>query len=241
MSAKESSRRPRSGARAARSPDGLPNSERVYQQLRKAILKNELLPNTRLVEVQVAGELGVSRTPVREALKRLLAEGFVSRDPLGGLVVHAASPGDVEDAYPVREVLDGLSARLAAQRVTPEDVIKLQLIHDTMVDAMKDGRQDDAVRTNIAFHDAIYEIAGNGRLLALGRELTDFVRRFSSEAYYDSPERREQVVEEHAAILSAIERADPDQAEAAARRHLREARAHMTRLLAARELLATVR
>ena len=164
----------------------------------------------------------------------------MSRDPLGGLVVHAASPGDVYEAYPVREVLDGLSARLAAQRVAVEDVIKLRLIHDTMVRAMEEGRQEDAVLTNIAFHDAIYEITGNRRLIVLGRELTEFVRRFSSEAYYDSPERMAEVVGEHAAILSAIERAEPDEAEAAARHHLREARAHMTRLIAAKELVASL-
>ena len=201
---------------------------------------NDLAPNTRLVEVQVASELGVSRTPVREALKRLLAEGFVSRDPLGGLVVHAASPGDVDEAYPVREVLDGLAARLAAQRITPEDLIKLRLIHETMVEALQDSRRDDAVTTNIAFHDAIYEITGNRRLIALGRELREFVRRFSAEAYVGSPERALEVIKEHENILSAIERNEPDEAEEAARRHLRAARAHMARLLAAKELVASL-
>jgi DNA-binding GntR family transcriptional regulator len=238
MSTDTSLRSSRSGTRAGWPRDGVPSSERVYMQLRKAILMNELPPNTRLVEVQVAGELGVSRTPVREALKRLLAEGFVSRDPLGGLVVHAASPGDVDEAYPVREVLDGMAARLAAQRITPEDLIKLKVIHETMMAAMREDREEKAVLTNIAFHEAIYEISGNRRLLGLGRDLTEFVRRFSSEAYYDSPERRVEVVAEHAAILEAIEANDPDGAEDAARRHLRAARAHMARLLAAKELVA---
>src|SRR5436309_6207087 len=169
MPAKQTSRLPSRSAGLMRPRDGLPSSERVYTQLREAILMNELPPNTRLVEVHVARELGVSRTPVREALKRLLAEGFVSRDPLGGLVVHAASPGDVDEAYPVREVLDGLAAQLAAQRITPKDLIRLKLIHETMVAAMREGREDDAVTTNIAFHDAIYEIGGNQRLVALGQ------------------------------------------------------------------------
>ena len=219
---------------------GIPSSERVYIQLREAILMNELPPNTRLVEAQVAGELGVSRTPVREALKRLLAEDFVSRDPLGGLVVHAASPGEVDEAYPVREVLDGLAARLAAQRVTPEGLVKLKVIHETMVDAIREDRGEAAVLTNIAFHDAIYEISGNRRLLALGRSLTEFVRRFSSEAYDDSPERRVEVVAEHAAILEAIEGNNPGEAEVAARGHLRAAREYMARRLAAKELVRRV-
>src|SRR5438552_8520439 len=109
-----------------RAGDGLPMSERAYRELRNRIISGDLPPGTRLVEAQVASETGVSRTPVREALKRIAAEGLVSRDGLGGLIVYAASPDEVEQLYLVREVLDGLAARLAAHRVSPDEFAKLE-------------------------------------------------------------------------------------------------------------------
>jgi DNA-binding GntR family transcriptional regulator len=241
VSAKRTSPRNKTSGNNLRVPGGLPSSERVYRDLKDAILANELPPNTRLVEVQVANELGVSRTPVREALKRLLAEGFVARDPLGGLIVRDAAPGEVDEAYPVREVLDGLASRLAARRITPEELIKLRVIHKRMCDAVEQGNLGQVVTINIAFHEAIYEIAGNRRLVALGRELREFVRRFSEAAYIASPERMSEVVKEHEAVLATLEGSDPDAAEAAARQHLRAARAHMTELRAAEELAAGLR
>jgi len=214
----------------------LPTSERVYQSLREMILTRVLPPGARLVEVQVARELGVSRTPVREALKRLLAEGYISRAPLGGLIVHEASPDEVDEAYPIREVLDGLAARLAAHRATPEQLIRLKVIHNRMLQAAGERRMEDVVATNVAFHDAIYDIAGNQRLISLGRELGEFVRRFSHVAYVSGDERLAQVVHEHEAIITALDERDPEEAEAAARHHLQEAHVYMARLRATEEL-----
>jgi DNA-binding GntR family transcriptional regulator len=212
----------------------------VYRELKDAILKGEFAPGTRLVEVQVAEQLGVSRTPVREALKRLLAEEYVSRDLLGGLVVHAVTQREVEEAYFIRGGLDGLAAHLAAYRISPDEVAKLSVIHKTMADAFKDGRTDEAVAANIAFHDAIYEIAGNRRLSDMARGLRDFVRRFSAEAFVMVPDRTKQVLKEHGAILAALEANDPDAAEAAARHHLDEARVHLTELRVTAELLSSL-
>jgi DNA-binding GntR family transcriptional regulator len=220
MSPKSASGSDRPKARAS-------SSERVYNQVREAVISGELGPGTRMVELQVAAQLGVSRTPVREALKRLLAENLVSRDALGGLVVHAPSPGEIEEAFPVREVLDGLASRLAAYRVSPEEQIRLRVIHDSFREAVEQNHTEDVVTANIAFHDALYEASGNSRLQAVGQELRDFVRRFSTEAYDDSHERARQVVAEHQAILEAVERRDPDAAEAAAREHLRQAHAYV--------------
>jgi DNA-binding GntR family transcriptional regulator len=213
---------PRQPASApARARSGLSSSERVYRDLRERIVDGSLAPGTRLVELQVAGELGVSRTPVREALKRLMAEAFVSRDEFGGLIVHTPSPGEVEEAYPLREVLDGLAARLAAYRLSPEEQVKLDVIHKAFSGAVRKKRMDDVVIANIAFHDAIYEASRNRRLVAMAQELSEFVRRFSTAAYA-SPERAREIVAEHGAILRALETQDPDAAEAAARHHMRQ-------------------
>jgi DNA-binding GntR family transcriptional regulator len=212
--------------------DGLPASERVYRTLKEAIISSTLSPNTRLVEVNLAQNLQVSRTPVREALKRLLAEGYVARSSHGSLVVYDASPVEVDDAYLIREVLEGLACSLAAQRISPEELLQLRVIHSSMVDGAVAGRIDDVVISNIAFHDAIYRIAGNNRLIEFGHELHEFVRRFSRESFHDGAERLAEVVREHERMLQALEERDPHEAEIAAREHLRSARIQMARLRA---------
>lgn len=220
--------------------DGLPSSERVFRELKDAILSSEFAPGTRVVEVQIAEQLGVSRTPVREALKRLLAEGYVSRDELGGLVVRPVTQHEVDEAYVVRGGLDGLAAYLAAYRISPDELTTLRVIHQTMAEAVAHGRTNETVAANGAFHDAIYDIAGNRRLSSIARGLRDFVRRFSAEAYLNVPDRPKQVLEEHGEILAALEANDPEAAEAAARRHLSEARAHLTELRVTAELLTSL-
>jgi DNA-binding GntR family transcriptional regulator len=208
--------------------------------MKEAIISGELAPGARLVEVQVAEQLGVSRTPVREALKRLLSEEYVSRDRLGGLVVHPVTQHEVEEAYFIRGGMDGLAAHLAAYRISPDELNRVRVIHKTMGDAVREGRTEEAAAANIAFHDAIYDIAGNRRLKDMACGLRDFVRRFSTEAFVALPDRPKQVLKEHGDILAALEANDPEAAEAAARRHLDEARVHSTELRVTEELLSSL-
>src|SRR5690349_8785340 len=93
-------------------------SELAYQQLKSRIASGDMPPGTRLIEVQLAEELNVSRTPVREAVRRLLTENLVSRDSTGALIVHQPSPLEIDGVYMIRQELDGLAARLAARRVS---------------------------------------------------------------------------------------------------------------------------
>lgn len=209
--------------------DGMPSSERVYRRMKEMIISGELPPHTRLVELQFAAEFGVSRTPVREALKRLMADKLVHADPVRGLVVHEPEPHEIQDVYLVREALEGLATRLAAQRIRPEELQRLRAILDSMHDGLKSGRTDIVVNANMAFHDVIYRAAGNATLQRLVRDLSDFVRRFSTEAFSSGP-RVSTVFDEHEAILKALEEHDPDAAEAASTRHLRAASEYMTQL-----------
>ena len=209
--------------------DGLPSSERVYRQLKEMIISGELPPHTRLVELQFAAEFGVSRTPVREALKRLTADKLVHADPVRGLVVHEPEPHEIQDVYLVREVLEGLATRLAAQRIAPEELQRLRAILDSMHHGLSNGQTEIVVNANMAFHDVIYRAAGNATLSRLARDLSDFVRRFSTEAFSSSP-RVNTVFDEHEAILKALEEHDPEAAEAASARHLRAASEYMTQL-----------
>ena len=209
--------------------DGLPSSERVYRKLRQMILSGELPPQTRLVEIHLGEQFGVSRTPVREALKRLAAEKLVLGDPVRGLIVHSPEPHEVSEVYLVREALEALAVRLAAQRITPDELRQLRVILDSMRDAVAKERTDLVVGANIAFHDVIYRAAGNDTLFRLARDLSDFVRRFSAEAF-SSAERASAVVEEHEKILTALEAHDPEAAAAASSAHLQTASAYLVQL-----------
>ena len=207
----------------------LPNSERVYRALRDQILTGALAPLTRLVELQLAQQFAVSRTPVREALKRLIAEGLVVDDESRGLIVRDVDPAEVEDIYIIREVLDGLAARLAANRATSEDLTRLHLLMELMEESAAAQRWEAVVQINIKFHEVLYSAAGNERLALIGRSLQDAVRRYSPRAL-SNPERVAAVLREHAEIVRTIEEHSADDAEATARTHLAAARHNFTAL-----------
>jgi DNA-binding GntR family transcriptional regulator len=218
---------PRSSEQSLSVDAPVPSSERVYQALKHRILAGMLEPGSRLVELQLATEFAVSRTPVREALKRLTAEGLITVDPVRGIVVSDVDARELEEIFVVREVLDGLAARLAAGRVSSTDLTKLHLLMDMMRDAVRSGQWEGMVQANIKFHDVLHQAAGNERLRHLTRNLLDFVRRFSNEAFA-SQERSAEVLAEHEEIIKAMEARDPDLAEKVARRHVESAREYIT-------------
>jgi DNA-binding GntR family transcriptional regulator len=197
--------------------------------MKEMIISGALPPHTRLVELHFAAEFGVSRTPVREALKRLMTDNLVHADPVRGLVVHEPEPHEIQDVYLVREVLEGLATRLAAKRIAPEELQRLRAILDSMHEGLKSNQTEIVVSANMAFHDVIYRAAGNTTLTRLARDLSDFVRRFSTEAFSSSP-RVNTVFDEHEAILHALELHDPQAAEEASTRHLRAASEYMIQL-----------
>ncbi len=218
-----STRAPRSGS------DGLPSSELVYRKLKERIISGELAPDTRLIELSIAAEFGVSRTPVREALKRLAAENLVLADPARGIVVHAPEPSEIEDVFILREALDSLAARLAAHRITPSELARLHLIVESMREATETDRREQIILANARFHDVIYGAAGNRMLARVARDLRDFVRRFST-LPFASPDRVHHVLDEHLAILEALENHDPEAAERASKGHLMAAREYVVRM-----------
>ena len=209
--------------------DGLPSSELVYRRLKDQIISGDLAPGSRLIELSIAADFGVSRTPVREALKRLAAENLVLADPARGMIVHAPDAGEIEDVFVVREALDGLAARLAAHRITPSELSRLRLIVDTMRQAIEGDRREQIVIANQRFHDVIYSAAGNAMLARVASDLRDFVRRFST-LPFASPDRVEHVLAEHEAILAALQAHDPEAAHAASNGHLEAAREYLVRL-----------
>lgn len=209
--------------------DGLQSSEFVYRSLKERIISGALAPDSRLIELTIAAEFGVSRTPVREALKRLAVENLVHADPVRGIIVHAPDARRIEDVFIVREALDGLASRLAAHRITPSELARLNVVVESMEEAIKAGRREYVVVANTHFHDVIYAAAGNEVLERLGRDLREFVRRFTT-LPFASPDRVDQVLAEHRAIVDALERHDPDAAEAASNAHLAAARENVVRM-----------
>lgn len=222
--------RPTGPASSTNGPaEGLSSSELVYRRLREDIISGRLAPGTRLVELNIAADFGVSRTPVREALKRLTAEKLVLSDPSRGVIVHAPDASEIEDVFVVREALDALAARLAAHRITPSELARLRVIVDAMREAIRSGRREQVVVANQRFHDVIYAAAGNDMLARVASDLRDFVRRFTT-LPFASPDRVEHVLAEHEAILEALAAHDPEAAEAASRRHLEAAREYLIRM-----------
>jgi DNA-binding GntR family transcriptional regulator len=215
------------------SPAALPSSERVYRTLRDHIVEGKLLPGTRLVELDLAAQFASSRTPVREALARLSAEGLVAQDGVRGTVVREIDPAEAEEIYVLREVIDGLAGRLAAPRVSEEDTAKLWLLVETQRECVAEGDWLELMRANRRFHEVIYRASGSRHLTEIAMNLHDRVRPFSLRCFA-SGDRGQPVIHEHVAIAEALAAHDAPAAELASRQHVALTRAHHARLVVSR-------
>jgi DNA-binding GntR family transcriptional regulator len=188
-----------------------------YERLRADIVHGELRPNQRLIEAEHAERLGVSRTPVREALQRLVLEGLVRRDR-AGWVVHEHSPEEIRAIYEVRAALEGYAAFLAAGRVTEDDLSALHALYPDGVAAYELG-PDDQVERNERFHDGVIAAAGNARLTELCSRNRQYYFNHRIASRYGAEETRRSI-EGHREILEALARRDARAAEAHARAHV---------------------
>jgi DNA-binding GntR family transcriptional regulator len=179
--------------------------ERIHERLRSAILAGEIAAGTPMIEAEVAERLGASRTPVREALRRLEAEGLLEPRGGRGTVVRSVSPDEVSCIFEIREALEPLAARRAARRAGEGDVARLREIVERMRDALDDPAAME--KHDTAFHDAILRIADGERLKRMLTDLREelIVWRFRSLA---SAARRAETVAEHGRIVDAIEARD---------------------------------
>jgi DNA-binding GntR family transcriptional regulator len=192
----------------------------VYDSLRDAIWEGRIARGERVREEEIARILGVSRTPVREALQRLQRRGLLVTGPGRGLMVAELSKREVIELYAMREILEGSAARFAAQRAMRPEIDILYRLQRDLADA-----PDDAlvlVKLNRRFHQAIYDAAHNQYLTQTLDTLHDSMALLHSTTFR-APNRRRESDEEHRRIVSAIERHDADAAEAIAREHIRQA------------------
>lgn len=201
---------------------GFVSTEKVYSTLRSAIIAGKMPAGTRLVEEATARSLGVSRTPVREAIFRLEAERLVSRDPRGGVIVAELSSEEIEELYAVRAVLEGLSARLAVHMMLPKDFIRLEQIQEKLEDSTSKRNIDELVRLNLVFHDAILRVTKNATLIGFMGQIHNSLRRVSHTTL-GYPGRAKETIGEHRNLIDALRAADADRAETAARHHVNNA------------------
>lgn len=198
----------------------------IFEALQAEILDGAIRPGDRLKEADLAERFGLSRTPVREALRRLETRGLLVHEPHKGMVVAELEPSAVGELYVMRETLDAAAAALAAQHATETEIaaMEAQVARDREIE----GRPDHLAASNRAFHDAIYRAAHNRFLVKSSDALAEALALLGPTTL-SAKGRAHQSVDEHAEIVAAIKRRDASGADQAARNHIRNA--FKTRLL----------
>ena len=194
-------------------------SETVYYALREAIIRNLLPPGSVMNERVLAQALGVSRTPVRDALRQLTTEGFLTGVPRQGLIVTDLSLKDIEEIYTMRAALEGAAARMSAQTISPSELVIIEDVCAQMAAAVEKDDVERLLALNRRFHEFLCSTARNRRLTEQVLRLYDAVRPICLTSLADRARARESL-QEHEALVAAIRRRDPDEAERLAREHM---------------------
>ena len=197
----------------------LPLRDVVFNTLRQAILTGELKPGERLMEIHLANKLGVSRTPIREAIRKLELEGLVKMIPRRGAEVAQITEKSLQDVLEVRRNLDALCAELACERISNEEIAALEAACKEFEEAThtKDARIIAAA--DVALHDIIIKATNNNRLVQLVNNLAEQMYRYRFE-YIKDYSMHGRLVEEHRIIFEAIRKKDKVTAAAAAVTHI---------------------
>lgn len=202
-------------------------ARRAYARIKADIHSGALPPGERLKEELLAERIGVSRTPVREALRRLGTEGLVDFEPNQGAVVAAWSLRDIEEIFDLRAVLESHGMRLSATRIADSAIDELESLADGMERAVAGGRGADAVerisRLNDRFHKIILEAAGNRRLVRLLASIVEMPVVLRTFALYSDGQLRRSF-DHHREMIAALRARDPDWAAAVMASHVRAAR-----------------
>jgi DNA-binding GntR family transcriptional regulator len=194
--------------------------ELAYTSVRHAILTGELRPGDLLREQDLAGRLGVSKTPVREALRQLEREGLAASAPHRGVVVVGLSLREVREIYEMRSALEPLAAFLAAGRVTEAGAARLREDLERMVGAAEVKNHEALRLLNVRFHATLYDLCGNARLRSTLVDLQDYVETTRT-VEWSVPGGFEKNHEQHVAIGEAVLRRRPEEAEVQMREHIR--------------------
>lgn len=194
---------------------------RVRDYLRTEIMEDRIPMGQRLREADLAAMFGISRAPVRDALRELAAEGWVTIVPRHGAVVTTVSREEFLEAYQIREALEGLAVRLAVPRLTAEDLATLRELNQEMKQLIEKKDIEAYFKVNLQFHRVFVERSGNGRLVELYDQLMAQIHRIRPASVLLRG-GMESSTAEHEALLAAVEQGEPDKAAALMMRHIRE-------------------
>lgn len=207
-----------------------PLREIVFESIRGAIISGVLKPGERLMEVQLAEKLGVSRTPIREAIRKLELEGLVIMMPRKGAYVADLSIKDITDVLEIRASLEGLASGLAALRITDEEIEELEMTAVQFNQAIEEGNFDAIVQKDIEFHDRIFKATRNEKLLQINNNLREQVQRFRI-MYINKSNKSKDLAKEHYEIAEAISNRSIDLAEKLAKTHIENAENYILRMV----------
>ncbi|KXZ38888.1 DNA-binding transcriptional regulator, GntR family [Alkalithermobacter thermoalcaliphilus JW-YL-7 = DSM 7308] len=199
-----------------------PLREIVFEHIREAILTGKLKPGQRLMEVQLAEQLGVSRTPVRETIRKLELEGLVVMIPRKGAYVADVSLKDIIEVLEIRSALEGLAASLAADRMSDEDIEKLEIISYQFKDSLEKQNLQQIIEKDVEFHDLIFQSTNNQKLIQMNNSLREQVHRFRI-TYISDFDTSKDLLKEHKHIVEAIINRDSESAMKYAMHHIENA------------------
>lgn len=197
-----------------------PLGEVVFEYLRESILNGTLKPGERLMEIALADQMGVSRTPVREAIRKLEKESFVEMIPRKGAYVADLTAKDIIDVLDIRILLEGFASAQAAERMTQEELVKLETTLNAFNDAVERADRQAMIDLDNAFHDCIFDATKNNKLIDIVKDLHDQFQRFRL-TYFNEFDNYPELQKWHRNIFDAIVRRDAVIAKQSAEHHVK--------------------
>jgi DNA-binding GntR family transcriptional regulator len=197
-------------------------SKKVYRILKKEIIKGSFKPGNKILEFQIAQQMGISRTPVREAIRLLAAEGFVTLSPNQGVVVRMVSAENIRDVLQIHSVLEGLAARLACENIREEEVKEMERLLDKMKRLLEKGDSMAYSEVDLKFHELIVNTCQNKRLIQMRRNISDQAQRYRVSSLR-VPKRLKESFNEHQKIFQAFVEKNPKRADSLSQKHIQNA------------------
>ena len=195
----------------------------VYEELRMLIMTGQIKPGTRMMEIDLADSMGVSRTPVREAIRQLEKDKLVTIEPRRGAYVSDISAVDLENMLIVREPLESLATYLATQNMTEEELDEVIRVNDEYEAAVRESVREKLIESDTLFHNLITKGSKNQYLINILLDLQEQVLRFRY-IYFKSGKRAEEVIKEHRMILDALKSRNADEASRCSVEHIKKLR-----------------
>lgn len=197
-------------------------SDDVHTELRRRLIAGHFDPGEKLREEHVAAELGVSRTPVRAAIQRLVAEGLLEAAPKRGAIVSEWRDSDTEEIFELRVLAEGQAAAWATRHITDEQLDRMDALNDRIARAVHEKRKgylDEVQSTNLAFHMALYDACGSARLRLFGGNLLEYPLVIGGFFIYSDEDARESI-RQHTEIVNALRSRNAEWARSAVTSHL---------------------